>query len=1124
MTAKVKTSAPGVVDLERALDLYRVLFACRHSEEVERRIIARGEGHFYVSSAGHEAVAGLADFLTPDDWLHCHYRDRALMLARGLPVQAFFDELYANGVSTSGGRQLNTMLSDPALKLVSMPVSVANNLLPSVGIAAAIKDGASRPVVYCSVGDGGTQQGDFYESVAEAVRSNLPVLFLVQDNRYALSTSTAGKTFYSLPDGRAESFLGLPLHRLSGVDPWACRERFGELVDGIRRSRGPVLAILDVERLGSHSNADEQSRYRDAAELERIAWACDPVKNLRAQLVAAGVAAGQLEELEQQVSEEVTAAAGRARGEAPPERGVPAKRPLPDALLKRKEYTGASDRAELTMREGLRDVLRARLAEDANVYLYGEDIEDPKGDVFGVTEGLSTDYPGRVVNSALAEATIIGVTIGRALAGEKPVAFIQFADFLPLIYNLCHNELGSMFWRSQGGFECPVIVMISCGGYRPGTGPFHSQTFESVFAHTPGVDVMMPSTAGDAAGMLMAAFESNRPTLFFYPKNLLNDRSRMTSADVTAHWVQPGKARVVHSGDDVTLVGWGNTVPVCAAAAEMLGEMGVAAEVIDLRSISPWDEQGLLRSVRKTGRLVAVHEDNRSCGMGAEICARIADLSPQPIVTRRVCRDDELTPFHPVHHLAALPSARRVVDAVAEIMGLSIEWQAEDAGDGQIETIIAPGVGASDDSVTLVEWMVKAGQTVDVDACLAVIESDKAAADILSAHDGVIEEVLVEEGEVVKVGTPLARLRRGASSTAGAGPAQATRFTPKLVGRREAAHEVVAKGLEPAAPRQPLATPRLTAVASAMARTTVDNLHFLARHPNKSAEEIVRHTGIESRRWVDTDQTLFNLGLEAAAGVLSKRGLDLSHVDLLICATTTPDIATPSLACRLAHGLMPGQECPGYDISAACSGYIYGLRAAHDFLRGRPEGRVLLVTAEVLSRLTDPDDYDTAILFGDGATATLIENYGPDDAIPGWNLSPPFISATGEDGSILAVPLAATGQFIKMQGRVVFQQAVKKMSNSLHGACGLAGVQLDDISAIIPHQANDRILDALRRRLKVSPDRVLGNIRVFGNTSSCSIPYCLEENWQQFPDSTRVALVAFGGGFTYGAAVLERVD
>lgn len=1123
MTAKAKSSVAGeALDVDRGIDLYRALFTCRQSEETERRIISRGEAHFYVSSAGHEAVAALAEFLSTDDWLHCHYRDRALMLARGLAVQAFFDELYANGVSTSGGRQLNTMLSDPALKIVSMPVSVANNLLPSVGIAAAIKDMDSRPVVYCSVGDGGTQQGDFYESVAEAVRSNLPVLFLVQDNRYALSTATEGKTFYSLPGGREDSFLGLPLHRLAGGDPLACREKFGELVAEIRRSRGPMLAILDVERLGSHSNADEQSRYRDAAELERITGTCDPVINLRRQLIEAGVDNALLEELEQAVTEDVKAAAVRARGEAPPERGVPAKRPLPDALLKRKEHTGAPDRGELTMREAMRDVLRARLAEDAKVYIYGEDIEDPKGDVFGVTEGLSTDYPGRVVNSALAEATIMGVTIGRALAGEKPVAFIQFADFLPLIYNLCHNELGSMFWRSQGGFECPVIVMISCGGYRPGTGPFHSQTFESVFAHTPGIDVMMPSTAGDAAGMLMAAFETKRPTLFFYPKNLLNDRSRMTSADVTAHWVQPGKARVIRSGEEVTLVGWGNTVPVCAAAAELLGEMGVAAEVIDLRSISPWDEQGVLRSVRKTGRLIAVHEDNRSCGMGAEICARIADLSPQPIVTRRVCRDDELTPFHPVHHLAALPSSRRVVDAVAEVLGLSIEWVAEDAGDGQVETIIAPGVGASDDSVTLVEWTVKPGQTVDVDACLAVIESDKAAADILSAHDGVVEEILVEEGEVVKVGTPLARLRRGATSTAGAGPAQATRFTPKLVERR--AIEVVAKGAVPAEPRQPVAIPRLTAVASAMARTTVDNMHFLARHPNKSPEEIVRHTGIESRRWVDTDQTLFNLGMEAATGVLSKRGLDLSHVDLLICATTTPDIATPSLACRLAHGLMPGQECPGYDISAACSGYIYGLRAAHDFLRGRPSGRVLLVTAEVLSRLTDPDDYDTAILFGDGATATLIENCGPDDAIPGWNLRPPFISATGEDGSILAVPLAATGQFIKMQGRVVFQQAVKKMSNSLHGACELAGLQLDDISAIIPHQANDRILDALRRRLKVSPDRVLGNIRVFGNTSSCSIPYCLEENWQQFPDSTRVALVAFGGGFTYGAAVLERVD
>jgi 2-oxoisovalerate dehydrogenase E1 component len=1106
-----------MITTTKGLTLYKTLYTARVVEATERKIIARGEAHFHVAGAGHEAVAGLADALIAEDWLHCHYRDRALMLARGLPAQAFFNEIYANALSTSGGRQLNTMLSDRALNIVSMPVSVANNLLPSVGIAHQIKNHPTRPLVYCSVGDGGTQQGEFFESIAEAVRSQLPVLFLIQNNNYALSTPTAGQTFFSLPDGRqATELFGLPLHRLDGRDPIDCQDKFATWVEHIRRTRGPVLAILDVERLASHSNADDQSLYRTAEEISRVAETADPVSVLRARLLSDGVDPAELEVLEQECAAHVQEAAEAARRAGPPVNGVPCREPLSQTYLARTEAATVQGDPVLTMREAMRDVLAAALERNESVTLYGEDIEDPKGDVFGVTEGLSTRFPGRVINSALAEATIMGVSIGRALAGGRPVAFVQFADFLPLIYNLFHSELASLYWRSQGQWSCPVIIIVSSGGYRAGTGPFHSQTLEAVLAHTPGVDVLMPSTAADAAGMLNAAFDSPRPTVLLYPKHLLNDRSRMTGSHVEQHWVPVGRAAIRREGSDVTLVGWGNTVPVCEQAAEQLASLGFSAEVIDLRSISPWDEEAVLRSATRTGRLVVVHEDNRTCGVGGEVCARVNELAEQPIATRRVCREDTFTPFHRELHLATLPTVRQVVDASVGLLGHTLTWVPEATGDEAIETVLAQPVGASDDSVTLVDWLVKAGDSVVVDQCLAVVESDKAAAEVLSAHNGIVEHLEVEVGTLVKVGAPLLRLRitpdgRQSGQTGPERAAKPVLDAPVIENRAPAiVHEEAHRVTDVC----------LTSIASALASDCIDNDHFLQRHPAKTRDEIVRHTGIESRRWAGPDQNLLSMAIEAARNALDQRGLSLRDVDLILCATTTPDLATPSLACRLMHALDTTVECPAYDFSAACSGYLYGLHNAWHFLQGKPNGRVLLVTAEVLSKLTNTDDYDTAILFGDGATATLLEG-SPPEGRAALHLSQPVISAQGEAGDILRVPLLGSGECISMRGKVVFQQAVRKMAEMLQSACAAEQITVDDLTAIIPHQANERILNALQRRLRAPDGKVLGNIKAFGNTSSCSIPYCLQENWDRFAPDSRVALVSFGGGFTYGAAVMR---
>ena len=497
--------------------LYRHMLASRKADVVQEDAAQRGEAFFYVPSSGHEVMAALAPHLTATDWLHCHYRDRALMLARGVTQKDLLLELLGKTGSPSEGRNMPGFACNRKLNLFGAPTGVGSNALQAVGVAQAVKD--STDIVYCGIGDGGTQEGEFLEAVAEAVRSQLPVLFVVQNNRYALSTPSKGRTFFSLPDGDAKEFYGLPLLRADGTDAVETHRVFGEAVSKVRKTRGPQIVVIDVERLTSHTNADDHTLYRSADDIREMREKADPILILAGKLIAAGIPEAQLKTIEHEVNQELAEAFAAAR--KAPNAGVElaAKKPLPEKLTAA-ESEQRTDGDALTMLEAMREVLRARLGSDKNVYLYGEDIEDPKGDVFGLTRGLSTAFPGQVINSPLSEATIVGAAIGQALTGKKPVACIQFADFMLPAFNQIAAELGAMYWRTNGQWECPVILMAICGAYRPGLGPYHAQTFDATFAHIPGLDVFMPSTAPDAAGLLNAAFDSGRPTVFLFPKNL----------------------------------------------------------------------------------------------------------------------------------------------------------------------------------------------------------------------------------------------------------------------------------------------------------------------------------------------------------------------------------------------------------------------------------------------------------------------------------------------------------------------------------------------------------------------------------------------------------------------------
>jgi len=1097
------------------------MVSARRVDQLEQEITNRGEAFFTLFSGGHEASAALAPHLTEDDWLHCHYRDNALLLARGLPLRAFFDNLYCKDNSSSRGRQMYGFMSDPELHLLSMAVPVANNALQAVGVAAAVRDQATAPIVYCGVGDGTTQQGEFLEACAEAVRRCLPVLFVVQNNRYAISTKTEGRTFYSLPDGPADRLFGMSIRFADGRHVNRVYDLFGQVVAEMRRQRGPALVVLDMERLGSHTNADDHSIYRDADDIARGRQTGDPIPIFERWLLEQGWSEAELAEVRKQAEIAVAQADEEAVAGADPETTFEAKRPLKVELTHpSRERRGTGDGLQLIMRDAIKEVLRDHLRKDDRVVLLGEDIEDPKGDVFGVTRGLSTQFPGRVINSALTESTILGTAMGRALAGQRPVAFIQFADFLPLGYNQLFSELAMLYWRTGGQWQAPVIVMAACGGYRPGLGPYHAQTYESVVAHTPGLDLFMPSTASDAAGLLNAAFESERPTVILYPKSMLNNPELTTSADVARQFVPIGTARKVRAGRDITLVGWGNTVLLCLRVAAALETAGVEAEVLDLRCISPWDQAAVLASTEKTARLIVVHEDNQTCGLGGEILATVAQRTRVPVAMRRVTRPDTHIPCNFVNQMEVMPSFQRVLTTAAELLNLEISWTPPPKAEEGVHIVQAIGSGPSDDTVTVVELMVQPGQRVERGDLLASLEATKSVFELTSPASGVIEKVLVSPGDVVEIGAPMMRINTGQQAQRPKPITQEQCGTPVLTRKTTTGTLHLPQQFKE---RRPFDV-GVASVATVTGSRVVTNSELLERGairhvPAMSADDIIRRTGIESRMWAQNGENAVNMAAQACWNVLDREGLILEDIDLVICSTTSPTKSTPSMACQVLNALSQDKSelmAQAYDINAACSGYLYAFQAGYDYLQSTPLGRVLVVTAEVLSPLLDPEDFDTTILFGDATSATVLYGEAHFDKARA-RLHRPELSAKGEDGSTLTVPLLHDG-YIQMKGRRVFSEAVRLMVTSLNRACDREGLRVQDLSLVIPHQANQRIIDAIQSRIGV---RVYSNIRKYGNTSSTSIPLCLSDVLPGTKKGERLGLCAFGGGFTFGACILQ---
>ena len=690
-------------DLIRA---FRIVYTSRRIDDKEIQLKRQNRIFFQISGAGHEAAGAAIAFhmKAGADWLFGYYRDRALCLGLGVtPYEMFLQSVGAAEDSASGGRQMPSHWASRKLNIFTMSSPTATECLPGVGAAEAGRF-LARPearafleatsgfsedeVVVVTLGDGSTAEGEFWEALTTACTLKLPVLFVVEDNGYAISVpvevNTPGGSISKLVRG----FPGLFVVETDGCDFLESYDAFRWAFAYAREGKGPVLVHAHVVRPYSHSLSDDERLYKPASERKKEAER-DPVELLARRLVTEGLLSEEeLALLKAACDAEVNEAADRAAAlpQPGPERVLenvcsPSVDPASPAFdtEDRPEFSGGVT----TMVDLINACLRDEMAHDGRIVVWGEDVADAsreeilsevkgKGGVFKVTAGLQKLYgKGRVFNSPLAEANIVGRAIGWAARGLKPVVEIQFFDYIwPAMLQL-RDELATIRWRSGGLFSAPVVVRCAIGGYLTGGGPYHSQSGEVTFAHIPGLRIVMPSSALDASGLLRTAIRCDDPVLFLEHKHLYRQTHNKGAYPGREFMIPFGKAKTVRPGTAATVVTYGATVFRSVTAAHRLAdETGREVEVIDLRSLAPYDWAAVAASVKRTNRLLVVHEDWQTHGFGAELAARAADeLFPfldAPV--RRVAAKDVFCGYAPRLEEATLPQADDIHDALAALL------------------------------------------------------------------------------------------------------------------------------------------------------------------------------------------------------------------------------------------------------------------------------------------------------------------------------------------------------------------------------------------------------------------------------------------------------------------------
>ena len=684
-------------DLLRA---YRMMVLSRRLDDKEIQLKGQSLIFFQISGAGHEAILTAAGMLLKPayDWFYPYYRDRALCLTLG--VTAYDMLLAAVGSKddpASGGRQMPSHWGDRSLNIVSGSSPTGTQCLQAIGCAEAgrlyerVRDipdrqGDFQPdeITYVSLGEGATSEGEFWESLNAACLTRLPVIFLVEDNGYAISVPVDVQTPGGDISKLVATFPDLLVRSIDGTDFPTCYRTMKEAVEYVRSRRGPAFVHAHVTRPYSHSLSDDERLYKTAEE--RAAEALrDPIVRLGELLTAAEVASdAELKAIAADVDREVNEAADRALAADKPSVDTvelfvysPDIDPTAVAFSAEPVPDGKPD----TMVAAINRTLKDEMTRNPRVVVFGEDVADcsrpealacvsGKGGVFKVTHGLQRAFgDDRVFNSPLAEAAIVGRGTGMATRGIKPVVEIQFFDYIWPAMMQIRDEMSMLRYRSNNAFSCPVVIRVATGGYLRGGAPYHSQSGESIFAHCPGVRIAFPSTAQDAAGLLRTAIRCDDPVIFLEHKHLYRqtyNKSPYPGPDFTVPF---GRSAIRREGRDVVVITYGAVVQRALLAAQQAEKDGISAMVIDLRTIAPFDWDGIATAVRRTNRVVVAHEDQLTCGFGAELAARISEhlFEHLDAPVKRVAAKDVPVAYYPDLEEAILPQAGDVLKAIREV-------------------------------------------------------------------------------------------------------------------------------------------------------------------------------------------------------------------------------------------------------------------------------------------------------------------------------------------------------------------------------------------------------------------------------------------------------------------------
>src|SRR6266446_1847707 len=764
------------------LRLLKTILESRHADLREQNLNRQGKGHFHVSGMGHEALAAISILLGPDDYVVPYYRDRGLVLGRGMTTRELALEYFAKRNTGSGGRQMPSHYSDAAHHIWSVPTPTGSQLLPACGIAWGIQLDGKKNLVVTTVGDAATRQGDFFEAVSFAKEKKLPVLFVVEDNAYGISMATRETNPLALGVLEASDW-----QQIDGRDVQKVYQAASAAIEKIRTGKGPAFFWVKMERLSSHTSSDDQKLYRSAEELQALEK-CDPLKCWKDRLIEEGaITAEEFAKIDNEIKERIR------REYSDAER---AEDPSPNQLLSNVAKPPPRTDKEILppgkyrIGDTVNKTLRVGLEEDPRRIIFGEDIEDPKGGVFRLTQKLSTDFPKQVFNSPLAESTILGVGCGLAAYGKRPVFELQFIDFIYPGFNQLVTNISTLRWRSSGNWKCPLVIYAPYGAYLPGGSLWHSQANESVLAHYPGLSVVIPSTPEDAAGLLWTAMQSEDPVIFLIPKHLLwaeHESQRPVRA------VPFGLARKRSDGSDVTLVAWGNTIEKSLEAIAKIGN-ATHVEVIDLRSIIPWDKAAIEESGRKIRRLVVVQEDTENCSVGQMIISHVIakpelwnEMISPPIL---VGKANVMIGYNPIYEYAALPDVERIVAAIKRSVATGVKRAAAasaleaavpaaeldargqharhytskpkiDMSKQLTQSITVPIMGEGIRNAKIVSLLKNPGDAIALDDDLCEVETDKAVYPIQSSFVGTMGEWKTKVGDTVDIGQDLGTILTG---------------------------------------------------------------------------------------------------------------------------------------------------------------------------------------------------------------------------------------------------------------------------------------------------------------------------------------------------------------------------